>query len=224
MNRMLRPTLTIVRPVLALSLAGLLFTQSSLALAAPGLRLPAVNAPAEEQGLQITILDGEGALNNIRQRTAREPIVQVEDKNHKPVAGALVLFAINETNGAGATVNGATTFRTVTDQQGRAVMHGYAPNSTAGKFTLTVTATIGPLTTYVIMHQQNLTSFGQDTYTGPHAPVQHGLLHIVPHSPVLSGVVIGGIVVIAVTVIVVAATRGSGGARIAAGAGTVTAP
>ena len=45
---------------------------------------------AVPQNLQITILDGEGALNNIKQRTAREPIVQVTDENHKPVAGAVV--------------------------------------------------------------------------------------------------------------------------------------
>ena len=44
--------------------------------------------------LHITILDGEDSLNNIRERTAREPIVQVEDENHKPVAGALLLFSI----------------------------------------------------------------------------------------------------------------------------------
>ena len=30
-------------------------------------------------------VEGDGAINNIRQRTAREPIVQVEDENHKPV-------------------------------------------------------------------------------------------------------------------------------------------
>src|SRR5580704_2436459 len=45
--------------------------------------------------LHIVILDGDNALNNIRQRSAREPIVQVEDENHKPVAAAAVLFTIH---------------------------------------------------------------------------------------------------------------------------------
>ena len=52
-------------------------------------------APAWAQaptGLSITIVEGEGAINNIRQRVNREPIVQVEDQNHKPVAGAVVVF------------------------------------------------------------------------------------------------------------------------------------
>ena len=39
--------------------------------------------PAGAQGaptsLKIVILEGDGAINNIRQRTAREPIVQVQD-------------------------------------------------------------------------------------------------------------------------------------------------
>ena len=34
--------------------------------------------------LNLVVLEGEGATNNIRQRTARDPVVQVEDENHKP--------------------------------------------------------------------------------------------------------------------------------------------
>ena len=42
--------------------------------------------------LEILIVEGEGAINNVKQRVNREPIVQVEDENHKPVAGAAVTF------------------------------------------------------------------------------------------------------------------------------------
>src|ERR1041385_9431846 len=47
-------------------------------------------------GLSITIVEGEGAINNVRQRVNREPIVQVEDNNRKPVAGAVVVFRSEE--------------------------------------------------------------------------------------------------------------------------------
>src|ERR1700712_3991708 len=57
---------------------------------------------AAPKALFITILEGEGELNDVRARTAREPIVQVEDENHKPVAGALVLFAIPKGSAAAA--------------------------------------------------------------------------------------------------------------------------
>ncbi len=49
--------------------------------------------PAAPNRIFIQIIDGEGALNDIRSRTAREPIVEVDDENHKPIAGALVLFS-----------------------------------------------------------------------------------------------------------------------------------
>ena len=53
--------------------------------------------------LNLVVIEGEGAVNNIRQRTAREPIVQVEDENHRPVAGAVVVFML-PSNGAGGSL------------------------------------------------------------------------------------------------------------------------
>ena len=55
-------------------------------------------AVAQDIGLKLNlvVIEGEGSINNIRQRTAREPVVQVEDQNHKPVAGAVVVFTLND--------------------------------------------------------------------------------------------------------------------------------
>src|ERR1700680_383356 len=41
-----------------------------------------------QQALNLVVVQGEGAINNVRQRTARDPIVPVEDQNHKTIAGA----------------------------------------------------------------------------------------------------------------------------------------
>jgi hypothetical protein len=107
--------------------------------------------------LKITILDGEGSLNNIRERTAREPIVQVEDENHKPVAGALVLFTIHGQGSAGATfANSLTTYQTTTDAYGRAIAQGLRPNGQSGGITIHVTATKGPTTVSTDIHQVNV--------------------------------------------------------------------
>src|ERR1700683_5308119 len=84
--------------------------------------------------LVITILDGEGALNDIRQRTAREPIVQVEDENHKPIAGAAVLFTLPGSGPSGFFAGGAQTFSTITDSAGRAAAHGLRPNTISGSY------------------------------------------------------------------------------------------
>lgn len=110
-----------------------------------------VPAPA----LQIRILDGDEALNNIRQRTAREPIVQVEDENHKPVAGAVVLFSLPG-NGAGGTfLNGSTTLSVTTDARGQAVARGLRPNNVPGRFQIHVTATSDNRTGRATINQTN---------------------------------------------------------------------
>jgi hypothetical protein len=89
--------------------------------------------------LNLVILDGEGAVNNIKLRTAREPIVQVEDENHKPVAGAAVVFSL-PSNGAGGSFATGQTFTTVTDSTGRAVGRGLKPNGIQGRYEIRVTA------------------------------------------------------------------------------------
>jgi len=89
--------------------------------------------PAQEAGsapkLNLMIVDGDGAINNIRQRTAREPIVQVEDQNHKPVAGAVVVFLLPDHGASGVFANGSHTLTVVSDAQGRAVAKGLKPNN-----------------------------------------------------------------------------------------------
>src|SRR5579862_7604430 len=71
-------------------------------------------------GLQIVIVEGDGAINNVRQRVNREEIVQVEDSNHKPVAGAVVLFLLPDQGPSGTFVDGSKMLMAMTDSQGRA--------------------------------------------------------------------------------------------------------
>lgn len=129
--------------------------------------------------LRITILEGEGALNNIRERTAREPIVQVEDENHKPVAGALVLFTIHGQGGAdGAFANNLVTYQTTTDAAGRATAKGLQPNNQAGEITIAVTATVGAITAAAVIHQTNV---------DPGAVAKAPQSHAVHHFPLSAG-------------------------------------
>jgi hypothetical protein len=220
------------RHALALGLSTLLFVQPALALAAPfpevpgyssSLGNPLPDAPLPEaEGLTIEILDGEGALNNIRQRTAREPIVQVEDKNHKPVAGALILFSIQSgPGGASGTVAGASSFSVRTGADGKAQLHGLKPNNLSGDFTITVTATVGAMVATAIIHQRNETGVGggnsSTASTSSAQAPKHG------HHYILKGTVIGGVLVTGLIVGLVVSQK-SGGATITAGNGTVTPP
>jgi hypothetical protein len=119
--------------------------------------------------LVITILDGEGALNDIRQRTAREPIIQVEDENHKPIAGAVVLFALPGSGPGGAFAEGAQTFSTVTDSAGRAVAHGLRPNSVSGSYNIHVRVTFNGSTSETEIHQQNISGHSSVSNHAAHA-------------------------------------------------------
>jgi hypothetical protein len=109
------------------------------------------------QKLFISILDGEGALNNIRQRDAREPVVQVTDENHKPVSGALVLFLIhNGGHGATATFNGAQSLTVTTGADGTAHGSGLQVGRNPGTYTIAVTATVGIIVATAVIHQSNV--------------------------------------------------------------------
>lgn len=101
---------------------------------------PVARAQDTTPKLNIVIVEGEGAINNIRQRTAREPIVEVQDENHKPVAGAAVIFALNNQGAGGSFAGGSHTLTTVTDSQGRAVARGFHPNHVQGQYQMHVTA------------------------------------------------------------------------------------
>jgi hypothetical protein len=103
-------------------------------------------APDEPTELNIVIVEGEGAVNNLRQRVVREPIVRVEDQNHKPVAGALVSFLLPG-NGAGGTfANGAKLLTVTTDANGQAVAQGIKANNISGQYQIRITASKGKLT------------------------------------------------------------------------------
>jgi hypothetical protein len=107
------------------------------------------------QKLNIVILGGEGAINNIRQRVAREPIVQVEDENHKPVAGAVVIFLLPDSGPGGSFPGGAQSLTVKTDAQGRAAARGLRPNNIEGEFQIQVTAAYQGVTVSTTITQSN---------------------------------------------------------------------
>ena len=115
-------------------------------------------ALAQETGLKLNlvVVEGEGAINNIRQRTAREPIVQVEDENHKPVAGAVVVFTLPSQGAGGTFTGGQHTLSVVSDSQGRAVAHGLKPNHVQGQYQIHVNASFGGQTAATAITQSNI--------------------------------------------------------------------
>jgi hypothetical protein len=186
----------------------------------------AQQTPGAAPQLVITILDGEGALNDIRQRTAREPIIEVQDENHKPVAGAVVSFTLPSSGPSGAFADGSQIFSTVTDDAGRAVAQGLRPNNISGQYDVHIRVTYNNSTAETTIHQKNVSgsSSGSEqqasqgsTTGGTVAAATHGL-------SVKTILIIAGSIAAAGTVAGVLATRGGSSTNITAGTPTVGAP
>ena len=167
-------------------------------------------ASAPPKSLQIVILDGEGALNNIKQRTAHEPIVQVQDENHKPVAGVAVIFLIPNSGPGGTFLNGAQSYSTFTDAEGKAVAHGLTPNNTTGRYQIQVRAKYNDLSAETTIAQENIL----ERTTAKPTHVGH---------PLVKWVLIGAAAGAGVAIGIVA-TQGSHSTTITAGQPTVGAP
>jgi hypothetical protein len=127
-----------------------------------------VPARAEDQAptkLDISILEGEGAINNIHQRVAREAMIQVNDENHKPVAGATVSFFLPEHGAGGLFSNGTHSLTVMTDNTGRAVAQGILPNKVPGQVQIRVVARLKTLNANIIIHQQNVAAIAAGATT-----------------------------------------------------------
>jgi len=98
-------------------------------------RLTAPAPPtAQTPALRIIVIEGEGAVNIVQQKTAVAPIVEVRDRNDQPVAGAVVRFAIRSGR---ASFGGGRTLSVTTNAAGRATANGLTP---LGKGTIRIAA------------------------------------------------------------------------------------
>ena len=182
--------------------------QAQVSSAAP------VPGPDQPKSLFITIIQGEGALNDIRTRTAREPIVEVDDENHKPVAGALIIFSLDKSGSSYANFGGMSSVSVHTDAAGRAFASGFKTTQRKGSYKVHVHASYGQLVAEDEFLESNISVlFSQDGTSAGVATVSHKKAWIV--SSVLAAGAVAGIVL---------ATQQSSPASISAGTGTVGAP
>ncbi|HEY5329348.1 MAG TPA: hypothetical protein VIJ79_05655 [Acidobacteriaceae bacterium] len=183
-------------------------------------------ANGRPQKLFIAILDGENALNDIRERDAREPVVRVTDENHKPVAGVALLLLIRDgATGGSASFSGASSFATMTRPDGVAKTTGLEVGHTAGSFTIPVTATLGAIVGTGVIHQGNIISalhLPSDTSSGgpSTAGAQHEILPMGKAAKYVAGLVAvaGGLIAAAIV------TQGGKSTSLTLGSSTVGYP
>ena len=111
---------------------------------------------AQQTELRILIVEGDGTINNIKQRVNVEPVVEVRDQDNKVVEGAAVVFFLPAQGPSGTFSNGTKTLTTSTDRSGRAVARGIHPNSQTGRFDIRVTASFQGQTASATITQTNI--------------------------------------------------------------------
>jgi len=117
---------------------------------------PASQAP-NPAALRIVVLEGEGGVNIIQQKTAVAPVIEVRDRNDQPVAGAVVKFAISKGR---ASFNGARAVTVTADAAGRATAAGLTPTG-SGLVQIGATATFQGQTALATIVQTNVLTAAQ---------------------------------------------------------------
>jgi hypothetical protein len=121
-----------------------------LSLSAPAPLARAQNIPAH---ITLLVMEGEGATSGVRQRVARDPVVKVEDDDHRPVAGASVVFALPVSGASGEFVNGSRNLTVLTGEDGLATARGLRMNDVPGRLQLYVTASYRGLRARTLISQ-----------------------------------------------------------------------
>jgi hypothetical protein len=111
---------------------------------------------AQEPKLSIVVVEGQDAINNIRQPIARDPVIEVHDQSGAPVEGASVTFFLPGQGPGGTFANGTNTLTTTTDRNGRAVARGIHFSHQTGKFEIRVAASYQGQTASTTITQTNV--------------------------------------------------------------------
>jgi len=119
-----------------------------------------VFAQAVPGRIDLVVAEGEGVVNNLRQRVAHDPVVRVEDDEHKAVSGAAVVFTLPISGASGEFGNGSKNLTVMTDKDGLAAAHGLKTNEVPGKLQIYVTASYRGLRARTLISQFNVAPTG----------------------------------------------------------------
>lgn len=89
---------------------------------------------------RVEVLEGDGAINNIRLHRAKEPVVRVVDEEGHPIPNVAVTFLLPGKGAGGTFADGQASLTVMTDEKGLAVGRGLRPNGSAGQFQIRVAA------------------------------------------------------------------------------------
>jgi hypothetical protein len=117
-------------------------------------------AAAVPSKLNVTVLEGDGAFNNIKLRLGRNVRITVRDEAGEPVPGAKVVFNAPAVGPGVMFGKFGNKFETITDAGGTASTVDLVPNMSEGSFGVRVTVSAGPVQQTHLVRQSNTLAGG----------------------------------------------------------------
>ncbi|MDX2151230.1 MAG: hypothetical protein SFV54_10895 [Bryobacteraceae bacterium] len=124
-------------------------------LLSPLMMLPPAGAQGPVKELSVLVLEGNNAVNVIPMKRGVPPVVEVRDRDERPIEGAQVTFELPAAGPSAIFPGNKRTLTVKTNVQGQALAAGMEPNSIPGAFSIRVTASFGSLTAETTVNQQN---------------------------------------------------------------------
>jgi len=118
------------------------------------------SAPTVET-MRVLVLQGQNAVNSIREGIVTMPVVEVHDENDLPVEGADVAFELPATGAGGTFPGGQTTMSVKSDLRGQAAA-SFVLNPEPGRFVIKVSASLRNRTGHTTINQTNALEAGQE--------------------------------------------------------------
>jgi hypothetical protein len=119
---------------------------------------PAPGQVAKPAKLNINVIGGAGAINDVKQRAPRDITVEIDDENDHPVAGAMVTFFAPNDGPGGSFVGDSHLLTVMTGSDGRAVAKDFRPNDVVGDYNIQVSVALGDEVANSTISQSNQVS------------------------------------------------------------------
>jgi hypothetical protein len=110
--------------------------------ASPAIGQGTMPSPDDQAPFRVTVIEGEGAINNIHQVVNRAATVLVEDENRTPLSGVAVSFFLPNDGPSGLFPNGSRVLTVFTDDKGIAISRPIRFNTLVGIMPIRVTASL----------------------------------------------------------------------------------
>src|SRR5260370_27453454 len=118
-------------------------TAFALVLTLFGPAAPRLAAQENAERYEIEIISGANLVNSVKRRVASETIVEVHDRNRKPVAGVVLTFTLPQTGAGGTFTSTSSNIATVvTGPNGQATMPAFQANNVAASYNISVSTQV----------------------------------------------------------------------------------